>query len=38
MTQQRNKYEDWIAMAKAADYNVIWLQLDDEHAGMHYAI
>jgi hypothetical protein len=32
-TPQRNTYEEWIAMARQADYNVLWLPLSDEYAG-----
>jgi hypothetical protein len=32
-TPQRNTYGEWIAMARQADYNVLWLPLSDEYAG-----
>lgn len=32
--EQRNKYEDWVTMALGADYNVVWLPLSDESAGI----
>lgn len=27
---QKNKYEDWIRMARDADYEVVWLPMKDE--------